>query len=134
MKLKINCPDLTTISRRLKALNITVPRYRKHDRMDDNIAAIAIDSTGLKQFGFDEWHQEKHKVNARRSWRKAHFSIDDNHYIQAATLTDRFTHDDEAVDELLLKLIKRLVNLVAMVPMMNRLFMRKCLRIRLARM
>jgi hypothetical protein len=27
--------------------------------------------------------------------------VDENHYIQAATLTDRLAHDDEVVDELL---------------------------------
>ena len=69
--------------------------------MDENIAAIALDSTGLKRFVRDEWHQEKHKISARRSWPKAHFGIDENHYLQAAVLTDRFTHDDEVVDDLL---------------------------------
>ncbi len=55
----------------------------------------------MKRFGRDEWHQERHKVSARRSWRKAHFGIDENHYIQTAMLTDRFTTDDEVVDDLL---------------------------------
>ncbi len=36
---------------------------------------------------------------------KKHFGIDENHYIQAATLTDRFTHDDEVVDDLLCELL-----------------------------
>ena len=101
MNLPIKCPDYTTLSRRLSELNIKSPRYTKHSKIDENIAAIALDSTGLKRFGRDEWHQEKHKVSARRSWRKAHFGIDENHYIQAAVLTDRFTHDDEVVDDLL---------------------------------
>tara|TARA_Y100001933_G_scaffold243111_1_gene271430 strand:- start:43 stop:1038 length:996 start_codon:yes stop_codon:yes gene_type:complete len=107
MNLPLTCPDYTTLSRRLSELNIKSPRYvcprgyTKHSKMDENIAAIALDSTGLKRFGRDEWHQEKHKVSARRSWRKAHFGIDENHYIQAAVLTGRFTHDDEVVDDLL---------------------------------
>ena len=100
MNLPIQCPDYTTLSRRLSELNIKSLRYTKHSKKDESIAAIALDSTGLKRFGRDEWHQEKHKVSARRSWRKAHFGIDENHYIQAAVLTDRFTHDDEVVDEL----------------------------------
>ena len=101
MNLNIECPDYTTLSKRLSDLNLTSPRYKKTDKVDENIAAIALDSTGLKRFGRDEWHQEKHKVSACRSWRKAHFGIDDNHYIQAAMLTDRFTHDVEVIDDLL---------------------------------
>ena len=101
MELDIRCPDYTTLSKRLKELNIKCPRYSKYSKIDDITAAIAIDSTGLKRFGRDEWHQEKHKVSARRSWRKAHFGIDEYHIIQAATLTDRFTNDDEAIDDLL---------------------------------
>ena len=106
MNLTIQCPDYSTLSKRLNKLNIESPRYCKQAAtMDENIAAIALDSTGLKRFGRDEWHQAKHKVSARRSWRKAHFGIDENHYIQAATLTDRFTHDDEVVDDLLCELL-----------------------------
>ena len=101
MRLEISSPDYTTLSKRLKELKTKCPRYTKHSKMDSDIAAIALDSTGLKRFGRDEWHVEKHKVSARRSWRKAHFGIDESHYIQAAVLTDRFSHDDEVVDELL---------------------------------
>jgi hypothetical protein len=59
----LQCPDYTLLSKQLKQLNLTVPRFRNHERPDDKIAAIAFDSTGLKRFGKDEWHQEKHKVN-----------------------------------------------------------------------
>ena len=107
MKLEIICPNYTTLSKRLKELKIKSPHYTKNSKMDGNIAAIALDSTGLKRFGRDEWHIEKHKVSARRSWRKAHFGIDENHYIQAAILTDRFTHDDEVVDDLLAQIDKK---------------------------
>ena len=106
MKLPLNCPDYTTLSKRLKALAIKSPRYKKHAKKDENIAAIAIDSTGLKRVGRDEWHQERHKVNARRSWRKAHVGIDENHIIQAATLTDKFTPDEEVVEDLLAQIDK----------------------------
>ena len=101
MKLSIACPDYSTLSKRLKQLNIKCPCYTKSSKDEPGITAIAIDSTGLKRFGRDEWHIEKHRVNARRSWRKAHFGVDENHIIQAATLTDRFLHDDEVLDNLL---------------------------------
>lgn len=43
-------------------------------------------------------------MNARRSWRKAHFGIDENHLTQAAILTDRYTLDEEVVDDLLVQI------------------------------
>ncbi len=104
MKASITCPDYTTLSKRLKQLNIKCPRYTKSSKVEPDIAAIAIDSTGLKRFGRDEWHVEKHRVKARCSWRKAHFGIDENHIIQAAILTDRFAHDDGVIDDLLGKI------------------------------
>ena len=93
-------PDYTLLSKRLKQLNPTVPRFKKNEKPDDKIAAIAIDSTGLKRFGMDEWHQEKHKVNAKRSWRKAHFAVDEAIFIQSAVLTDKNTMDDQVVGAL----------------------------------
>ncbi len=56
MNLSIKCPDYTTLSRRLSELNIKSPRYIKYSKINENIAAIALDSTGLKRFGRDEWH------------------------------------------------------------------------------
>ncbi|WP_245905367.1 hypothetical protein [Photobacterium lipolyticum] len=50
----LQCPDYTLLSKRLKQLNFTAPRFRKYEKPDDKIAATAIDSTGLKRFGKDE--------------------------------------------------------------------------------
>lgn len=99
--LPIKCPDYTTLSRRLGELKIKCPRYRKNDKPDDSISAVAIDSTGLKIFGRDEWHQEKHGVDPRRSWCKLHIAIDQEHYFQAAVITNRFSHDDQNLGKLL---------------------------------
>ena len=81
MGLDIKCPNYSLLSKRLLKLNIPCPRYSKKNIADNNVAAMAIDSTGLKRFGRDEWHQEKHKVSAKRSWRKLHVCVDDEHYI-----------------------------------------------------
>jgi hypothetical protein len=101
MNLKIACPDYSCLSKRLSLLNIKSPRYKKNSAPDNNISAIAIDSSGLKQFGHDEWHQEKHKIAAKRSWRKLHIAVDNQHIIHASELTDRFVSDDQAVNDLL---------------------------------
>ena len=82
-------------------INSKSPRYRKSDKADGDISAIAIDSTGLKVSGKDEWHQEKHGVDPRRSWRKLHIEVDESHYYQGAVLTDRFSHDDQNLGALL---------------------------------
>ena len=73
-------------------------------RLVDSItpgAHIIVDSTGIKVYGKDEWHQEKHKVNARRTWRKLHLGIDENHQIIACDLTDNTVGDPTAVENLL---------------------------------
>jgi hypothetical protein len=101
LNVSLSCPDYTTLSKRLSSLSINIPRYTKQHSPDESVAAIAIDSTGLKRFGRDEWHQEKHKVSAKRSWRKLHIAVDNQHTIHACVLTDRFVSDDSAVPDLL---------------------------------
>lgn len=101
MNVPLACPHYTVLSRRLNELNITVPRYRETDKPDENVHAIAIDSTGLKRFGRGEWHQEKYELSSKASWRKLHAAVNQNHYFEACTLTDRFTHDDTQVEPLL---------------------------------
>ena len=100
MGLAIRCPDFSVLSKRLAKLKITCPRYTKKDKPDDSIAALAIDSAGLKRFGRDEWHQEKHKVSAKRSWRKLHVVVSQDHYIHGTVLTDRFASDEGTLDAL----------------------------------
>jgi hypothetical protein len=106
LRLKIKCPDFGTLSKRLKRLGLKSPRYKKHEKSDDGIAIIAIDSSGLKRFGRDEWHQEKHKVSAKRSWRKIHIAVNGKHFIEGSTLTDRFVNDSQEVDPLLKQICK----------------------------
>jgi len=103
-KLPIECPDYSCLSKRLSILEIKSPRYKKTDNPDDSIAALAIDATGLKRFGRDEWHQEKHKISGKRSWRKLHIAVDEEYYIHASLLTDRFSSDDSAIDDLILQI------------------------------
>lgn len=67
MKLPLTSPSFSILSKRLARLDIPCPAYRNTDRPDDDLVAIAIDSTGLKRFGRDEWHQGKHKISGKRS-------------------------------------------------------------------
>lgn len=95
------CPDYTTLSKRLKALKISSPKYKKYDRADESVHAIAIDSTGLKRFGRGEWHQEKYELSSKASWRKLHIGVNGSHYFEACSLTDRFTSDESQIKPLL---------------------------------
>lgn len=101
MRLDLECPDFSTLSKRLGALNINTPRYKKTDKPMDGVHAIAIDSTGLKRFGRGEWHNEKYELSSKASWRKFHAGVNQSHYIEACVLTDRFETDDQQVDALL---------------------------------
>jgi hypothetical protein len=112
--LPIECPDYSCLSKRLMQLNITSPLYKTIcTANEENITALAIDSTGLKRFGRDEWHQEKHKIAAKRSWRKLHIAVDDKHIIHASSLTDRFVSDDSAIDNLIDQVEQRVEQITA---------------------
>ena len=101
MGIPLLCPDFSLLSKRLGELGIEVPWYKKTDKPDEAIHAIAIDSTGLKRFGRGEWHQAKYELSSKASWRKLHLAINQDHYIEACILTDRFSHDDQQVKALL---------------------------------
>jgi hypothetical protein len=97
------CPDYSTLSRRCATLDLKIPKYKKIEveRETGKERIITLDSTGLKQYGKDEWHQEKHKVKPRRSWKKLHLIVDDNHIIQGVELTEKSVHDSEVISDLL---------------------------------
>ena len=101
MGLPLVCPDFSCLSKRLRALNIKVPKYKKTSKPDDGVHAIAIDSTGLKRFGRGDWHQEKYELSNKASWRKLHVGVNQDHYFEACVLTDRFSHDESQVEALL---------------------------------
>ena len=95
MKAEIAIPDYTTISKR----SIELPRHLLSKAMEPGSVMI-VDSTGLKVYGKDEWHQEKHNVPARRTWRKLHIAVDEKHKIIACELTTPEVGDPTAVPDL----------------------------------
>ena len=105
LDIPLSCPDFSVLSKRLKKLNIKTPHYKKTDKPENGVHAIAIDSTGLKRFGRGEWHQEKYELSSKASWRKFHAAVNQIHYIEGCILTDRFSHDDQHVEELLEQII-----------------------------
>lgn len=89
-------PDFSCISKR----SIELPRHLLSKATQPG-ALVIIDSTGLKVYGKDEWHQEKHAVRARRTWRKLHLVVDENHQLLACELTTPEVGDPTAVADLL---------------------------------
>lgn len=48
-------------------------------------------------------HQEKHKVSAKRSWRKLHITVDQNHYIHKTVLLDFLSSNEKTLEELMIQ-------------------------------
>lgn len=96
MNAAISIPDFSSISKR----SIELPRHVLSKAAEAG-SMVIVDSTGLKVYGKDEWHQEKHRVPARRTWRKLHLAVDENHQILACELTTPEVGDPTAVPDLL---------------------------------
>jgi len=96
MGLDIKAPDYSCLSKRSTSLKL--------QRLIDSIepgSHVLVDSTGLKVYGKDEWHQKKHHVKPKRTWRKLHLCVDEHHQIVACDLTDKSVGDTTAVEGLL---------------------------------
>ena len=91
----------SVLSKRLKKLIIDTPFYRYAHKDTCEIKSIAIDSSGLKICGQDEWHEEKYGKNTKKDWRKRHISVDDNNIIQTSVLTNSNTQDTSMVNNLI---------------------------------
>ena len=79
-------------------------RRRQEPKLVDTIkpgSHFIVDSTGLKVYGRDEWHQEKHNVKGNRTWKRLHLGIDENHNIIACELTETSVGDPTALPDLL---------------------------------
>lgn len=72
MNLDIPVPDYTTLSRRSGSLDI--PKFQRKANEPLN---IIVDSTGIKVSGTGEWHETKHGLQKRKTWRKLHLAIDE---------------------------------------------------------
>ena len=100
MKSTISIPDYSSISKR----SISLPRHVLSQAMEPG-SLVIVDATGLKVYGKDEWHQEKHDVAARRTWRKLHLAVDEHHQIVACELTTPDVGNPTAVPDLLTQMV-----------------------------
>ncbi len=110
MGLSLRIPDHSTLSRRA----MKMASLSKGCRLPEGPVHVLIDSTGLKVYGAGEWVQEKHKVRARRTWRKLHLAVDsDTGLIVAATLTDNDVGDPSQVGSLLDQIDAKIASVTA---------------------
>ena len=65
-------PDFSTLCRRQRALNVSLPH-----RSGTGSLNLLIDSTGIKAEDESEWNARKHSGSKRRIWRKLHIGIDE---------------------------------------------------------
>jgi IS5 family transposase len=96
MGLDLDVPDYSTLCRRARTLQITLPK------LAEGPLHLVIDSTGLKVYGEGEWKVRQHGYSKRRTWLKLHLAIDPaTHEIRAAMVSDPGVTDAEAVPDLL---------------------------------
>ena len=90
-------PDFSTLCRRQKTLNVSLP-YRG----GTGPLNLLIDSTGIKAEGEGEWNARKHGGSKRRTWRKIHIGIDEETLeVRAVEVTTSNVGDAPMLPELL---------------------------------
>ena len=91
-------PNYSTLSRRAKALQVTLPVLRNAGEA----VHLLLDSTGLKLFGEGEWKVRKYGYAKRRSWRKVPLGMDaGTGQVCAVLMTHKDVIDANVVPELL---------------------------------
>jgi len=83
MRVDLDAPDHTTLSRRSRDLSVEFHRIPANEPIH-----LVVDSTGLSIVGEGEWAAVKHGGRGRRGWRKLHLGVDGSGAIVAHTLTD----------------------------------------------
>jgi IS5 family transposase len=97
LKVDLEVPDFSTLSRRGRKLSVDLARSPK-----GRITHLVLDSTGLKVYGEGEWKVRQHGISKRRTWRKLHVAVNaEGHEIEAVTLTEAGGHDAHQAGPLL---------------------------------
>lgn len=125
MNFDLQCPSYSVMSKRLMKLNLNQPFYRKAHVNFKKIKAIAIDSSGLKCFGYEEWHLEKYKIQEKKAYKKLHLIVDNHHIIQSSELTGSHIQDQSVVKNLIVP-IKEKVNISQQMVLMITIQLIKC--------
>lgn len=95
MKIDLDVPDYSTLSRRGEKVEVILPK----DSTKDNLTFI-VDSTGLKVHGEGEWKVRKHGYSKHRTWKKIHLAVTPGGEIRAVKLTGNDIIDSHAIKDL----------------------------------
>ena len=97
LKVSLDNPDYTTLSKRGKGLKISLGVKKKDEKVN-----IIVDSTGLKVYGEGEWKVRKFGWSKHRTWRKLHICIDgETQEIIEEELTENSVDDGDVVERLI---------------------------------
>ena len=83
MRVDLDAPDHTTLSRRSRDLSVEFHRVPANGPIH-----LIVDATGLSIVGEGEWAAVKHGGRGRRGWKKLHLGVDRSGAIVAHTLTN----------------------------------------------
>ena len=83
MRVDLDAPDHTTLSRRSQHLDVECHRVPANGPIH-----LIVDSSGLSIVGEDEWAAVKHGGPDKRGWKKLHLGVDGSGVIVAHVLTD----------------------------------------------
>jgi IS5 family transposase len=106
MRVGLDAPDHTTLSRRGQQLDLALGRIPAQGPLH-----LVVDSTGLSVVGQGEWAAVKHGRSGRRGWKKLHLGVDQSGVIHAQAITES-TVDDATTGR---HLVERVVAEVASV-------------------
>jgi hypothetical protein len=97
LKVALPVPDYTTLCRRRRGLEVSLPRRAKDEPLH-----VVVDATGIKVYGEGEWKVRAHGWSKRRTWRKLHLGVDaDSGDLVAAAVTTNDLSDGQVLPDLL---------------------------------
>jgi hypothetical protein len=97
LSLTVSVPCYTTLCRRRRGLEVTLPKRAKSAPLH-----LVVDSTGVKIYGEGEWKVRQHGWTRRRTWRKLHVGVDEaSGEILAAVVTTNNFGDGQVLPDLL---------------------------------
>lgn len=93
-------PDFSTLCRRQRTLNVSLPYRNRTGPLN-----LLIDSNGIKSEGEGEWNALKHGDPKRRIWRKIHIDTDEETLeVRAVEVTTSNVGDAPILPELLARI------------------------------
>ena len=88
MRVDLDAPDHTTLSRQSRHLDLALDRIPRQGPLH-----LIVDNTGLSIVGEGEWAAAKHGTRGKRAWKKFHLGVDRAGVIVAQAATEPTVDD-----------------------------------------